>query len=249
VHLSRRWRRIGAQLLLGLALAVAACGTTTGGGTAPAPTPKPTATPNPIPCTAWRIIPSPDGTKWQENALSSVSALSPSVAWAVGASYGFGCPVSCPIERWDGTSWQVVASPVSTWLNGVAVVSPTDGWAVGSAGNAHEIAPKSVIERWNGTQWSVVFSPSPSATENYLSSVVALAANDVWAVGAYNVSNALLPLVVHWDGAARRVVATPTVSGLTESRLNVVARVPRRPAALDDLLYAEGSPRLRAALD
>ncbi len=42
-----------------------------------------------------------------------------------------------------------------------------------------------VIEYFNGTSWRVVSSPSPGLGENVLTGVIALAPNNVWAVGFY----------------------------------------------------------------
>ena len=58
-----------------------------------------------------------------------------------------------------------------------------------------------LTERWNGSSWSVVSSPSFGTGDNALGGVVAVAANDVWAVGGYNTGGSVLSLVEHWDGA------------------------------------------------
>ncbi len=231
---SGRWRRIGAALLIGLALVVAACGTTTGGGGGgqPTSTPKPSPTATPVPCSTWRIIPSPDGTKYPDNTLSAVSALSTTDAWAVGGNFAQGGtvgPVVSLIERWDGTSWQVVANPGPDFLSGVAAVSATDVWAVGDQWimtDPSTAGYKTLTLHWNGTQWSIVPSANPSSSGNILNSVVAIAANDVWAVGNYSASGAQLPLVERWDGTAWQVVTTPALPGVTESNLSNAARIP-----------------------
>src|SRR5215469_6990783 len=88
-HRMHRWfwrlRRSAAALVVGLALVVAACGTTTPGGQST--TVKPTAAPTPIPCSAWRVVSSPNATQYQHNDLSAVSAASTTAAWAVGGSF------------------------------------------------------------------------------------------------------------------------------------------------------------------
>src|SRR5207245_1388232 len=68
--------------------------------------------------------------------------------------------------------WSVVSSPnVSTdtnILDGVAVVSATDVWAVGNYRNG---PAQTLVEHWNGTSWSVVSSPNVGTGDNYLSRV------------------------------------------------------------------------------
>src|SRR2546422_9965724 len=63
-------------------------------------------------------------------------------------------------NRFSSTScqWSVVPSPngsSSSGLSGVAVVSASDIWAVGSSGNQMSGA-QTLIEHWNGSSWSVV---------------------------------------------------------------------------------------------
>ena len=244
VQSSRRWRRIGAALLMGLALTIAACGSTTGVGAPPTPTPKATATATPVPCTTWRIIPSPGGTRYPDNILTSVSARSPTDAWAVGGNYAEGGtigPAVSLIERWNGTSWQTIANPGPNFLSGVAELSPTDVWAVGeqwittgpSNGNG---GWRTLTMHWNGTQWSIVPSPTPSGSENGLSSVLALAANDVWAVGNGG-------LIERWDGIAWHVATSPPLpAGATAWSFTALTHIPATGQ-----LWAVGSVRYGSA--
>src|SRR5207244_228061 len=70
-------------------------------------------------------------------------------------------------------------------LKGVAVVSANDVWAVGEYSSAPCcIGPnQTLVEHWDGAQWRVVSTPSPGTARFY--GVVAVGANDVWAVGEY----------------------------------------------------------------
>ena len=248
-------------MLMGLALTVAACGGSTAGGGGAPPTPTVTPSPTPTPCTGWRVIPSPPGGTYAENDLRAVSALSPTAAWAVGTNWDFGTvgPGLGLIEQWDGTAWHLLANPTGTngfspadSLNGVAAVSSTDVWVVGrrlgpaQPGSASpQYVSTTLILHWNGTQWSIVPSVNPSASSNMLNSVAASAANDVWAVGEYvNASNAQLPLIEHWDGAAWHVAATPDLLGVTKSTLSAVARIPgtQQLLAVGSTQKSGGSP-------
>ena len=59
----------------------------------------------------------------------------------------------------------------------MAVVSPTDVWAVGGGGGGQ------LIEHFNGTSWSVVASPD-AGDDGTLVSISAANANDIFAVGS-----------------------------------------------------------------
>ena len=124
-------------------------------------------------------------------------------------------------------SWQVVPSPVidvsnSTFgarLNAVAVTSASDIWAVGfgpqPGGPAY--AKQTLIEHWDGTNWTIVPSPNPPSStyaQVELDGVVALAANDIWAVGyGENPSGAVSPLditlIEHWNGISWSIIPSP----------------------------------------
>jgi hypothetical protein len=231
VRASRRWRRIGAALLMGLALTIAACGAPTGGSAPPIPTTKPSATATPVPCTSWRIVSSPNGTTYPMSILSAVSALSPTLAWAVGVNYVVGDtigPVDSLIEQWDGSAWHVVANTGHDALNGLAAISPRDIWAVGGQLNSG-VGSGPLTMHWDGTTWSVVPSVRPGGTNFVtLAGVAAIAANDVWTVGRQDTGSAhlLQPLVEHWDGAAWRIVSSPLPQGATNGVLSTVTRIP-----------------------
>src|SRR5712691_2760126 len=122
-------------------------------------------------------------------------------------------------------TWQVVPSPTidvshSTFgakLNGVAVVSATNVWAVGYGplpGGAAYVK-QTLIEHWDGASWSIVPSANPPVKtfpQAELFSVFALSANDVWVVGSYE-NPSYFPsftLIEHWDGISWRIVSSPS---------------------------------------
>ncbi len=106
------------------------------------------------------------------------------------------------IEHWNGREWSIVPSPnVPNQHNSLTAVTAVPGsrnelWAVGRADPSTPF-----IMRWNGTQWSIV--PGPSAgTVPLLYGVVALSANNVWAVGWTGGSTGPVTLTLHWNGSA-----------------------------------------------
>ena len=106
---------------------------------------------------AWTVQPSPDpGGSTQSNGLSGVAAMSASDAWAVG-NYNKGTVRKMLVEHWNGKTWKVQPSPSPSGsgtypsLSGVAVVSASDVWAVGSYSKGSN--EKTWVERWNGKAW------------------------------------------------------------------------------------------------
>jgi hypothetical protein len=94
-------------------------------------------------------------------------------------------------------SWHKVAGvAVRGQLVSVSAISATDVWAVGLNGQHHTL-----VEHWNGSVWQRVASPDPGRRDNALNAVVAIAPDNVWAVGTFGSANPAA-LVLHWDGSA-----------------------------------------------
>lgn len=112
--------------------------------------------------------------------------------------------------------WNVVHSPGGGDLHGVAVVSASDIWTVGTSGNGL----KSRIEHWNGNSWSLVSAPGTA-----LNGVAVVSASDIWAVGSrfFPSTNTTAALIDHWNGSAWSIVASPTLN--SNSYLNSVTVV------------------------
>ncbi len=140
--------------------------------------------------TSWSEVttPNPAGTTFE--TLNSVSAASSNAVWAVGHSetvnsndVGVATPL---VEFFNGTSWSIQATPTLAGggvLNSVAVISPTDVWAVGGFGSGTGGFDQQLIEHFNGTSWSVVASPD-SGDDGTLDSISAANANAIFAVGS-----------------------------------------------------------------
>jgi hypothetical protein len=131
--------------------------------------------------------------------LLSVTAVSPSGAWAA----GFNSAGNALLLHWNGSSWARTAVPGKTdTLNGVSADSASDAWAVGAArvgGGAVNLAL-----HWNGTRWAKVAVPSPGAPPiaDVLSGVSADSPDDAWAIGSVNGGGQDGDLVLHWNGTA-----------------------------------------------
>jgi hypothetical protein len=123
--------------------------------------------------------------------------------------------------------WKTVASPnvgtSTNFLNGVAAISSTNVWTVGSAGNGN--GSLTLVEHWNGMRWKVVASPTITGSISAsFSDVAALAANNIWAVGNYiNASNTQQTLIEHWNGTSWSIVPNPVLGSGQLSSIAVIA--------------------------
>jgi hypothetical protein len=124
------------------------------------------------------------------------------------------------------STWNIVPSPTPSnngGLSGVAAITGKDVWAVGGSGN-QLAGGQTLIEQWNGTQWQIVTSPNPSSFYNFLYSVSAVSANDVWVVGYYANSNGdTQTLVEQWNGTKWSVVTSPSPASVDNELFSVKA--------------------------
>ncbi|HYP18655.1 MAG TPA: hypothetical protein VEY08_01175, partial [Chloroflexia bacterium] len=163
----------------------------------------------------WEIVSSPNPAA-KKNYLNGVAALSDTDVWAVGYR-SESTSTQTLVQHWNGQSWTTVPSPnrdgaFANQLYAVSAVSANDVWAVGNTfkgSGPGTYVRETLTMHWDGTEWSIVDSPNPSSYQNYLLDVVALAANDVWAVGYYNAPNERT-LAMHWDGTDWKVATTPS---------------------------------------
>ena len=174
---------------------------------------------------SWQKVATPNvsGATSVNNQLLGVAAISENNVWAVGWAHDPNGPSYIKrtlIQHFDGNLWSIVPSPnrnndVVSELHSVSATSANDVWAVGFSHNG--VAPtRTLIQHWNGTQWTIVPSPNPDSQLNELRGVAALSANDAWAVGYRSGTNNETPLetlILHWDGASWRHVASPNIPG------------------------------------
>ncbi len=191
----------------------------------------------------WSVVPTPKLNTNDNAAFNSVVALAANDVYAVGYKPASNGAVLTLIEHWDGVAWSVVSSPnansTGNVLTSVTANSSTDIWAVGD-----QVAPgievRTLALHFDGSTWSVVPTPNPvhggNQVQNVLTSVVAVAPNDVTAVGFTSANQTELTMVQHWDGTSWKVVASPNVSN-TAGSLNTLRGV---TAVSGSDLYAVG---------
>jgi hypothetical protein len=145
----------------------------------------------------FQVVPTPNGhLGTRNNSLQAAAASSPSDIWAVGQT----------AIHFDGTNWIAFPTPAingdnTSYLDGVAVISPTEAWAAGVVGIG-TANPNQVIERWNGEQWSVYQGPTFAPNdEPSLYGMTAVNASDIWALGTLITADGNLEaLFEQWNG-------------------------------------------------
>jgi hypothetical protein len=153
--------------------------------------------------TGWSVVSSPDpgNASSDYDSLNAVASIASNDAWAVGDSGNVSIAADQGlVERWNGTSWNIVASPnqhTSQDLYGVSASSASDAWAVGGYTNYAPYSYGAVIEHWKGSAW--LATPNPGNAT--LRAVESIAANDVWAVGGSQ--------ILHWNGTSWVIVPSP----------------------------------------
>lgn len=170
--------------------------------------------------TQWTIVNSP--SVGANSELRAVGAASTNDVWAVG--YSGTDPYQTLTEHWNGSTWSVVPSPNvgtgSNQLNGVSAASATDAWAVGSSVSAGG-ADQTLILHFDGGTWAVENSPNVGTDNNFLEGVVAVSANDVWAVGYHSDNGGSGTLTVHLTSPEQWTLV-PSVDPSTNNVLNSV---------------------------
>ena len=165
--------------------------------------------------TKWSLFPAPKfGKKDQANVFAMTSSSANDV-WAIGSLVNLGTGLVSPLfEHWSGTAWTATTGESSNdFLFGASADATNDAWAVGF--NVSDSITTSAMH-WDGTNWKRVATPNVGEGTNKLNAVLALAPNDVWAVGSSTPvappkQAATLTLIEHFDGASWTVVPSPKV--------------------------------------
>jgi hypothetical protein len=159
---------------------------------------------------AWSVVPSPTFGN-SDSALSGVTAISATDAWAVGNTYGAPIP-QVLIEHWNGKVWKVQPTPVGGALGAVCATSPTNAWAVGDRDFNGTPSFRTLIMHWNGKAWKAQPNPNPHGAE--LDGVAATSPSNAWAVGSNETpQSSARTLVEHWNGKAWEREPSPDPAG------------------------------------
>jgi len=176
--------------------------------------------------TQWSVFPSPPFNNPNVIAeLSSITAISRTDIWAVGGTENGNL-----FEHWDGTAWTPTVVPLGgTFASGAASADATDDvWAVGFSGLSSAKATP-FVAHFDGASWQSVPSvPFASPISAAFTGVVALAPNNVWAVGtiAEVLNGPKSTLIEHYDGTEWSVVPSPGAGQESNLRLGITAVSP-----------------------
>jgi len=166
---------------------------------------------------AWSVVPAPNvGT--DVAYLFEVSVVSANDVWAIGTRNNRTLAI-----HWNGVQWSIAATPNhginENYLVDVEAVASNDAWAVGYFRNGPPYASIPFIVRWDGKTWNQVQAPNTGIFSNVLTSVDAVSANDIWAVGYSMEQNApaslTRTLTIHWNGNTWSVVPSGFFNQLT----------------------------------
>jgi hypothetical protein len=185
--------------------------------------------------TSWIVVTSANTSARESNTLNAITCTAANDCWAVG-NHDDGTPVggAAPQQsltlHWDGTAWNVVASPNATTqgnvLTGVSCTSTSDCKAVGYY--TIGLIWQTFVLHWNGSGWTQITSPNPNDDQdNRLFGVSCNSPNDCWAVGYFNAGenpfNVLAhTLALHWDGSAWTTVPSPNRENFQINFLNAI---------------------------
>jgi hypothetical protein len=152
----------------------------------------------------WRIV--DGGVRLQNGTLSSVAATSRNDVWAAGSYSDKSGTVARPLfGHWDGKSWKQVEADGNGTIWSISALSSTDVWAAGNFG------PQSVAMHWDGSAWKRVPTPNVGTGNNSLNGIVAIAPDNMWAVGSGYVGKADVATAMHWDGKEWKVMPAVTL--------------------------------------
>jgi hypothetical protein len=176
--------------------------------------------------TKWSVFPGPKFSKNQQPSLKTMASISANDIWAIGDlnDNNIG-QLYFLFEHWDGTKWTASASiSGDAFLFGSHADATDDVWAVGFSGPEND-SSRTLAMRFDGSSWKAVSTPSVGSGANQLNGVLALAPNDVWAVGFSTpvrppAQAATLTLIEHFDGSKWTVVPSPNVGPKTKYQSN-----------------------------
>jgi hypothetical protein len=187
----------------------------------------------------------PQPASFAPRSATAESFDSPADGWLLGQSTnlaGGGIYTDTPVPyaaRWNSGRWTITplaispdpaSSAATPNPSAVASLSPSDAWIVGGFGpeGPQGQTNGAMIEHWDGSSWSIVPNPASSDAYSVLTSITAVSATDIWAVGLRNANgeHGQRPLAEHWDGTAWSVVPVPAGNPAQSKFISVSADGP-----------------------
>ena len=201
--------------------------------------------------TAWSVVPGPPFETGDQPSIFTMTGTSGTDIWAIGDLLADGGNLLTGLfEHFDGEKWTAsLGGEGIPFINNSSADATNDVWAVGY--DAAVIDEDSTLAmHFDGTSWSTVSTPNVGSGNNTLEGVVALAPNNVWAVG-YSTpepppqSPATLTLIEHFDGTSWSVVPSPNVGPANSYQSNrlfgITANSPTDIYAFGSYFASDGS--------
>jgi hypothetical protein len=165
----------------------------------------------------WNVFPGPKFPAGGQPAIYAMTSTSANDIWAIGSLLADdGQLLYFLFEHYDGSSWTFTSSlSGDAFLMGASADATNDVWAVGFNGPENDDS-RTLAMHFDGSTWIAARTPSVGNGANQLNGVLALAPNDVWAVGfstpvAPPSQAATLTLIEHFDGTSWSVVPSPNM--------------------------------------
>ena len=201
--------------------------------------------------TVWSQFPVPteDLDAWSSVSFEKVALVGPTHVFLAGR--GVNSPFSTDqiLLFYDGTRWDhaaitlqpnIAGAPRNGAPNAVVGTTPDDLWILGIApGTGDGVSGNLLLTvHWDGSRLTEYITPGPNNRQNNVHDGVAIASDDVWAVGGYNNTNnpdgRFRGLTYHWDGMSWSHVPNPSET-IADVNLYTVAAI-----ASDDVWAAGG---------
>ncbi len=166
--------------------------------------------------TQWSEFPGPNFGSGNTPAVFAMTSTSANDIWAIGDLLVDEELLFFLFEHWDGTAWTyTTVESGDAFLEGASADATNDVWAVGFNGPENDDSG-TLAMHYNGSSWQQVATPNVGSGANQFNGVLALAPNDVWAVGFSTPEpppqeTATLTLIEHYDGTKWSVVPSPNI--------------------------------------
>jgi hypothetical protein len=166
---------------------------------------------------AWVTVPYAPGPGPQDQ-LGAIAADGAGDAWATGSTYDSATGAAqAYVERWNGSQWQVVATPGlgdSYQFDAVAARGPNDVWVTGVRYADDSQSDQLLLLHWDGHTWKRLPAPATGLPEIFDEKALVNGPDNAWLVGWGNPtpdSDDRLPVILHWNG--KNWATSPAPSG------------------------------------
>jgi hypothetical protein len=208
--------------------------------------------------TEWSVFPGPTFGSDEEPNVFAMASTSANDIWAIGSLLLDEEQLFFLFEHWNGSEWTfTTVANDGAFLFGASADATNDAWAVGFNGFENENST-TIAMHYDGSSWQQVNTPNVGEGANQFNGVLALAPNNVWAVGFSTPvpppqSAATLTLIEHYDGTSWSVVPSPNVGPANSFQSNrlfgLTANTPNDIWAFGSFFASNGSGEQRTLLE